>query len=158
MDLQSVRRQVAIFFHKGFAKFYLAWGYRFFDDQLMVITTIGCKSGQPRIAPVGYAKIGNYVYTLTRATPPISNWIRNVKQNPQVELKLGEKWITTTGDVLENPDQVRQVMRLFLKRRPGYSRFLEINLDSSEEELESAAKKWQAVRFQVNFQKGTGKL
>ncbi|NWJ98404.1 MAG: nitroreductase family deazaflavin-dependent oxidoreductase [Chloroflexi bacterium] len=157
LGLKKIRWQATVRLHQSFAEFYLAWGYRFLGNYYLVITTTGRKSGLPRHVPVGYVKVGEYIYTITRAIPLLSNWLRNVRQNPQVNLNLGGKSLKATGEILENPDQVRQVIRLFLKCRPGYSRFLGVDLDSSEEELERAARRWQAVRFQLDSPKKPSK-
>ncbi len=151
-DLRGIGRQFGILVNRGMATAYEAGAYRFLGNQFMVITTTGRKSGQPRTTPIGYVETGNYIYTLSRGEAPISNWVRNVKVNPKVKLQIGERVLGATGEVLEDPTQVRQVIRLYLKHRPSYSRFLKVDQNSTDEELDRVSKKWLAVRFAV---KGT---
>ena len=135
--------------NKGLAAVYEAGAYRFMGSQVMLITTTGRKTGRCYTTPLGYVQVGKYVYALTRGSEDISNWLRNLKKTPEVTLQLGGQSLSAGGEVLEDPVEIRQVLKLFLKHRPGYERFLKINLNSSEVELESAARYWLAVRFQL---------
>lgn len=148
-SLQDIGRQFGVLMNKGMGALYEAGGYRFLGKQFMTITTTGRKSGLPRTTPIGYVETGQYVYAITRSGPPVSNWLRNVKNNPKVKLQIGERILSATGEVLEDPTQVRQVIRLFLKHRPGYTRFLSVGPAASDEELDRISKKWLAVRFLV---------
>lgn len=147
--LQDVGRQFGILVNKGMGALYEAGGYRFLGKQFMTITTTGRKSGLPRTTPIGYVETGQFVYAITRGGPPVSNWLRNVKSNPKVKLQIGERTLSATGEVLEDPAQVRQVIRLFLKHRPSYARFLNVDQSSSDEALDQVSKKWLAARFLV---------
>jgi deazaflavin-dependent oxidoreductase (nitroreductase family) len=148
-NLQDIGRQFGILMNKGMAAVYGAGGYRFMGNQFMTITTTGRKSGQPRTTPIGYVEAGNYIYAVTKGGPQISNWYKNVQSNPKVTLRIGEKVLTATGEVLQDPSQVRQVLRLFLKHRPGFSRFFQVAPDARDEELDRIVPNWRAVRFQV---------
>jgi len=64
-------------------------------------------------------------------------------------LQIGEKVMTVQGEVFEDSNQVRRIIQLFLKQRPGYSRFLGVDASASEAELERVARNWLAARFQL---------
>jgi len=148
-ELQDIGRQFGILANKGLATAYEAGAYRFLGNQFMTITTKGRKSGLPRTTPIGYVETSDYVYAITRGGATVSNWWRNVKQNPQVKLQIGEKVMTVQGEVFEDSNQVRRIIQLFLKQRPGYSRFLGVDASASEAELERVARNWLAARFQL---------
>lgn len=148
-NLQGLGKRFGTLMSKGIAAVYEAGAYRFVGNQIMLITTTGRKTGRRYTTPVGYVKTGEYLYAITRGGAEASNWIRNVQKNPEVKLQIGDNVMSATGEVLEDPTEVRQVIKLFLKQRPGYERFLNVSLNSSEAEMEQVSKKWLAARFQV---------
>ena len=74
--------------------------------QIMVLTHIGRKSGQRRQTPVNYALVNGDVYC-TAGFGAISDWYRNVRVNPQVEIWLPDGWWEGTAeDVSDAPDRL----------------------------------------------------
>ena len=69
--------------------------------RIMVLTTIGRKSGLPRRTPLNYAIVGGELYC-TAGFGGISDWYRNILANPAVEVWLPEGW--WAGVAEEVPD------------------------------------------------------
>ncbi len=149
-NLQGVGRQFGILANKGVAAAYEAGAYRFMSNQVMLITTTGRKTSRLFTTPLGYVEGSQYVYAVTRGGDQISNWFKNVEKNPRVKLQIGERVLTATGEVLQDPDQIKQVLRLFLQHRPNYQRFLGVGANASDAELDKVVLKWRAVRFQTS--------
>jgi deazaflavin-dependent oxidoreductase (nitroreductase family) len=57
----------------------------------MVLTTIGRTSGRPRRTPLNYAIVDGQVYC-TAGFGSISDWYRNIRANPAVEVWLPGGW------------------------------------------------------------------
>lgn len=65
--------------------------------RIMVITHTGRKSGTRRQTPANYALIDGDVYCITM---PITDWYRNIKATPQVEVWLPDgRWSATAEEV-----------------------------------------------------------
>lgn len=59
--------------------------------RIMVLTTIGRTSGRPRRTPLNYAIVDGEVYC-TAGFGSISDWYRNMRANPEVEIWLPNGW------------------------------------------------------------------
>jgi deazaflavin-dependent oxidoreductase (nitroreductase family) len=81
--------------------------------RIMVLTTTGRKSGQPRQTPVNYAMIEGDVFC-TAGFGSVSDWYRNICACPRVEIWLPEgKWHAEAEEispVSEHLDWMRQVL------------------------------------------------
>lgn len=83
------------------------------SGRVVVITHIGRKSGAARRTPVNYAIVGGDIYCVA-AFGAISDWYRNIRANPNVEVWLPDGWWAGTAeDVSDDPRRLllmRQVM------------------------------------------------
>jgi deazaflavin-dependent oxidoreductase (nitroreductase family) len=88
---------------------------------VLLLTTIGRKTGKKRITPLGYIEHdGYYVITATNAgfdTHPA--WFHNLKNHPQVEVQIGKKQLTAIAE-LANPALRQQLWANVVERAPGY--------------------------------------
>jgi len=88
---------------------------------VLLLSTIGRKTGKKRITPLGYLEHdGSYVITATNAgfdTHPA--WFHNLKSHPQVALQIGNKQLTAIAE-LANPTLRQQLWAKFVERAPGY--------------------------------------
>jgi F420H(2)-dependent quinone reductase len=91
---------------------------------VLLLTTIGRKTGKKRITPLGYLEHdGSYVITATNAgfdTHPA--WFHNLKSRPQVALQIGDKQSTAMAE-LANPTLRQQLWAKFVERAPGYGAY-----------------------------------
>lgn len=69
--------------------------------RIMVLTTIGRKSGRPRRTPLNYAHVGNEVYCLAGYGAG-SDWLKNLQANPSAEVWLPEgRWNVEASPVTD---------------------------------------------------------
>lgn len=81
--------------------------------RIMVITHTGRKSGARRQTPVNYALINGNIYC-TAGFGQGSDWFRNIRKNPDVEVWLPDGWWAGTAiDISDSPERLallRQVL------------------------------------------------
>lgn len=69
------------------------WGTWLQGAPIMLLTTIGRKSGEPRTAPLLYLREGDDIVTVASqggmSTNPL--WFRNLEVNPDVEVEIGSQ-------------------------------------------------------------------
>ena len=89
--------------------------------RVLLLTTIGRKTGKMRITPLGYFEHdGDYVITASNAgfdTNPA--WFHNLKNHPQVDLQIGTKQLIAVAE-LPNATLRQELWADLVKRAPGY--------------------------------------
>ena len=66
-------------------------GWPSIGGRIMVLTTIGRNSGIPRRTPLNYTIVGSEVYCAA-GFGSISDWYRNIRANPAIEIWLPDGW------------------------------------------------------------------
>jgi deazaflavin-dependent oxidoreductase (nitroreductase family) len=88
---------------------------------VLLLTTTGRKSGQPRTVPLNYITDGpNYVVTASnsgREKPPL--WYFNLKTNPRAVIQLGRKTKEVTAEIA-SPDDKRRLWPMLARKAPVY--------------------------------------
>ena len=88
----------------GLGKWVNAWPEK--GGQIMVLSHIGRKSGLQRRTPVNYALINGDVYCAV-GFGHVSDWYRNIKANPAVEVWLPDGWWAGEAeDVSDSADRL----------------------------------------------------
>jgi len=84
-------------------------GGRYEGRTLLLLHTIGAKSGQERINPTAYVKDGDrYVIIASKggwSTNP--DWYYNLVANPQVTVEVGTETFQVRAEIAEEPDRTR---------------------------------------------------
>jgi deazaflavin-dependent oxidoreductase (nitroreductase family) len=80
-----------------------------------LLETTGRKSGQPRRTPVGNGLRGDDFWIVTEHGHRAA-YVRNIKANPRVRVKVGRQWREGTAHILEDYDPYERMRML---RRPG---------------------------------------
>ncbi len=70
---------------------------------IAIIETTGRKSGQPRRTPVGKAVEGDILWVVAEHGHKAA-WVRNIKADPHVRVRLGRRWRTATAHPLPDDD------------------------------------------------------
>ena len=84
------------------------------SGRIMVLTHTGRKSQQPRRTPVNYAILDGEIYCMAGFGAQ-SDWYRNVKINPLVEVWLPEGWWEgATEDVSDDPRRAEIIYKVAL--------------------------------------------
>lgn len=68
-----------------------------------LLETVGRVSGQPRITPIGGRLVGNQFWLVSEFGNR-SQYIRNIKANNRVRLRLHGRWHTGTAHLLPDDD------------------------------------------------------
>lgn len=84
---------------------------------VLLLTTIGRKSGQPRVTPLQYEKIGD-LYYLGAARGLKADWVRNIQANPDVRLRVGSRDIHGKAEVVTDPARMADFIEIRLRRHP----------------------------------------
>jgi deazaflavin-dependent oxidoreductase (nitroreductase family) len=68
-----------------------------------LLETTGRKSGQPRRTPLGGRLVGNQFWFVSEFGDK-SQYVRNIKADPRVRLRLNGKWRTGTAHLVPDDD------------------------------------------------------
>ena len=75
-----------------------------------LLETTGRKSGQPRRTPVGNGLRGDHFWIVTEHGHGAA-YVKNIKANPRVRVKVGRRWYDGTAHLLPDDDP-RERMRM----------------------------------------------
>ncbi len=83
-------------------------GY-FANLPLLLLTTIGAKSGQPRVAPLAYTTDGDrFVIFASKAGAPTNpDWYHNLLANPTATVEIGSERFQVRAAVAESQERER---------------------------------------------------
>lgn len=98
---------------------------------LMVLTTIGRTSGQPRHTAIEYRTHGTKTYVIS-AWGDRPHWYRNLLANPAVGVAQGERRFTAQAIPVAETGEAARVLYLFRKRAPAVYDALLARLSSED--------------------------
>jgi deazaflavin-dependent oxidoreductase (nitroreductase family) len=78
---------------------------------ITMLETVGRKTGQPRRTAVGGRVIGNEFWMVSEHGQH-SHYVRNIKANPKVRLRIGGRWRTGIAHLLPNDDPIARLSHL----------------------------------------------
>ena len=87
--------------------------------RVLVLTTVGRKSGQPRLTPLQYEELDG-IYYVASARGDGADWYRNLMACPRVEVQVGGKHFSSTAEPMTEPDQIADFLQLRLERHPHF--------------------------------------
>ena len=78
-------------------------------NQLILLTTTGAKSGQPRLSPVAYSTDGDRLVIIASkgGGPTNLGWYFNLLANPVVTVETGTETFQARASVAEEPERTR---------------------------------------------------
>ncbi|HEX4207225.1 MAG TPA: nitroreductase family deazaflavin-dependent oxidoreductase [Ktedonobacteraceae bacterium] len=84
-------------------------GGQFAGVPLLLLTTTGAKSGEPRISPLAYLFEGGriYVFAGNRGAPTNPGWYHNLVAHPDVTVELGTEQFEARATVIESAEGER---------------------------------------------------
>jgi len=103
-------------------------GVGLFGDQLILLTTLGARSGKERITPVMYHRDGErYVVIASKGgAPDHPAWYRNLTANPLARVEVGAETGTETFEVRAREVEGEERERLYAERvaiAPGFGEY-----------------------------------
>ena len=99
-----------------------------FGDRLMLLTTVGARSGKERISPVMYHRDGEgYVVVASKGGAPDNpSWYNNLKANPLARVEVGTATGTEAFEVRAREAEGGERERMFADRvaiAPGFGEY-----------------------------------
>ncbi|MGB8643686.1 MAG: nitroreductase family deazaflavin-dependent oxidoreductase [Anaerolineae bacterium] len=116
--------------------------HRLLPPHVLILTTIGRKSGQPRKTPLEYMyDPATDTYQVMAGWAGKTDWYRNARANPNVVVQVGSRSFPATAVPLPD-DRVAQALIDITRMNPGslkiWSRWAGRPLDGSEASLRQA--------------------
>ena len=87
---------------------------------LLLLTTTGAKSGEPRTRPLAYLSEGGHIYVFAgnRGRPTNPNWYHNLVAHPDVTVELGTEKFEARASVVDSAEGDR-LGSIQLQKLPG---------------------------------------
>ncbi|MGD2155603.1 MAG: nitroreductase/quinone reductase family protein [Anaerolineales bacterium] len=105
-----------------------------FTGYIMVVKTIGRKTGKVRYTPVNYTIIDGWVYCMV-GFGKIADWYRNIQERPQIELLLPSGPMAGEASQVSDPQESLKATRQLLKNAGFAGFFLGFNPFSAPDDL-----------------------
>lgn len=84
---------------------------------VLLLTTTGRKSGQPRVTPLQYEELDGAIYVgSTRGTR--ADWFRNILADPRVQVRVKSRQFAGRAEPITDPIRIADFLELRLKRHP----------------------------------------
>lgn len=125
---------------------------------VMILTTIGRKSGLPRQTPLQYEEVdGDYYIASARGAD--ADWFRNIRANPKVHVQIRDREFDAIAEPVTDPVRIADFIELRLKRHPIMIRLIMHLFDGlplrfNRADLESMAREKALVRLHPTQQEG----
>lgn len=118
---------------------------------IMVLTTIGRKSGQKRRTPVNYAWDGTSSVYCLAGRGHRSDWYRNLLAKPYAEVWIDGDWWTATAREVTDPDEwLDAYRRVLIASGFAAERYLDINpREASDDELRAHGEGTPVMRVKL---------
>ena len=84
-------------------------GGMFDGTPMLLLTTTGAKSGQPRVAPLAYSSDGERLVVIASkaGAPTNPDWYHNLVAQPLVTVELGDERFAARASVAASPERER---------------------------------------------------
>jgi deazaflavin-dependent oxidoreductase (nitroreductase family) len=91
---------------------------------VLLLTTMGRKTGKPRTWPLNYSPDGASVVVVAsnRGQPRYPQWYLNLKANPQATIQRGSKTLAVTARVA-TPEEAERLWPILTRLEPLYLRY-----------------------------------
>ncbi len=91
---------------------------------LLLLTTTGARSGQPRVAPLAYiTDNGNYVIIASKGGAPTNpDWFHNLRANPEVTVEIGDASFPARAVVAAGEER-RRLYDQMAAQMPGFAEY-----------------------------------
>jgi deazaflavin-dependent oxidoreductase (nitroreductase family) len=84
---------------------------------LLLLTTIGRKTGRRRTVPLTYQERDG-IYLVASARGPAADWLKNAQVNPNVEIRVGRHRLAGRAEVITDVTRSAEYLRSQMERNP----------------------------------------
>lgn len=84
---------------------------------ILLLTTTGRKSGQPRVTALQYEEIEGDIY-LGSSRGIAADWVKNIMANPMVSIQVKHRRFKGRAEVVTDPERIADFMQVRLERHP----------------------------------------
>jgi deazaflavin-dependent oxidoreductase (nitroreductase family) len=84
-------------------------GGPFAGAPMLLLTTTGAKSGQPRVAPLVYTTDGDRLVIIASkgGAPTHPDWYHNIVANPEITVEVGDERFPARAEIAPEPERTR---------------------------------------------------
>ena len=84
---------------------------------VLLLTTIGRKSGLPRVTPLQFEEVDG-AYYVASARGPEADWFKNILANPNVHVTIRRREFDALAEPIVEPARIALFLELRLRRHP----------------------------------------
>jgi deazaflavin-dependent oxidoreductase (nitroreductase family) len=84
---------------------------------VLLLTTIGRKSGLPRVTPLQYEDVDGIIY-IAAARGRQADWFRNIVANPHVQVQVKNRCFSGMAEPVTDPARIANFLELRFERHP----------------------------------------
>ncbi|MBV9547787.1 MAG: nitroreductase family deazaflavin-dependent oxidoreductase [Chloroflexi bacterium] len=84
---------------------------------VLLLTTVGRRSGQPRTVPLTYMPLGERLVVYAGARGERADWYRNLLQQADVVVRLGPRQLRARAHPVRETERRRQLADLFVRHQ-----------------------------------------
>lgn len=115
--LQKVPKRVLHFIHLPPQLAYAIGLGPLIGKMVLLLTTIGRKSGKDRVTPLQYEEMGGK-YLVAAALGDKTDWYRNILANPQVKIHVKSKRIAGVAEIITDTEKKASFLDYRFKKHP----------------------------------------
>jgi deazaflavin-dependent oxidoreductase (nitroreductase family) len=139
-----LNRFMVVMYRLGLARWLQPWPP--VTGRILVLVHQGRKSGLVRRTPLNYAVVDGEPY-VTAGFGAVSDWYRNIRANPEVEVWLPDGWWTALAEeVGDGPDR-RRLLRAVLAGSGFAAYAFGVNPRLPDERLDELTAKYRILRL-----------
>ncbi len=99
-------------------------GGMFAGAPLLLLTTTGAKTGQPRVAPLAYTTANGRLVVIASkgGAPTHPDWFHNLRANPEVMVELGTETFPARATIPESAERKRLFDQM-AAQMPGFAEY-----------------------------------
>lgn len=86
-------------------------------DVVLLLTTIGRKSGLDRVTPLQYEELDGLIYVAS-VRGQAADWFRNIQANPRVKVQIKGVQLDAIAEPITDPERIADFLEIRLQNRP----------------------------------------
>ncbi len=90
---------------------------------VLLLTTVGRRSGQPRVTPLQFEEVGDVIY-IASARGKDADWFKNIIANPNVHVQIRDRKFDARAEPVTDPVRIAEFLELRLRRHPVMVRMI----------------------------------